>query len=80
MIYTRLTMNDASSLLAEFRRWIKALHSLFISGLPKVEEMESRNSGFLLIFKDSKEGFPHISCLQQFLFIFSSHHLLFPQQ
>lgn len=28
--------------------------------------MESRNPGFLPIFKDSKEEFPYISCLQRF--------------
>uniref|UniRef100_A0A8C3NB76 Uncharacterized protein n=1 Tax=Geospiza parvula TaxID=87175 RepID=A0A8C3NB76_GEOPR len=42
------------------------------SALPKVREMESRNTGFLSIFKDSKEEFPYISCLQQF-FSFLAH-------
>uniref|UniRef100_A0A8C9N5Z6 ADAMTS-like protein 2 n=1 Tax=Serinus canaria TaxID=9135 RepID=A0A8C9N5Z6_SERCA len=36
------------------------------SALPKVGEMESRNTGFLSIFKDSKEELSYISCLQQF--------------
>uniref|UniRef100_A0A8C3RJ04 PLAC domain-containing protein n=1 Tax=Cyanoderma ruficeps TaxID=181631 RepID=A0A8C3RJ04_9PASS len=38
------------------------------SALPKVGKMESRNIGFLSIFKDSREEFPYISCLQHFFF------------
>lgn len=50
-------MTDASSFLVEFGNWIKALHSLFTSGLP------CRNTVFLSIFRDIKEEFPCISCL-----------------
>lgn len=46
-------------MLVEYRRWIKALHSLLVIGAscPRWGEMvmESRNNGFHPVFKESKE-------------------------
>lgn len=64
-------MNDASSLLVEFGRWMKALHSLSISGLPcpKWGKWKAETLAFFPSSKTARRNFPifHVCSIFSFL-------------
>lgn len=82
VIYTRLTMNDAFSqkdvdpwlftaFLVEFRRWIKALQSLFISGpsCPRWERWRAEALSFFPSSKTLKRKFTRFYVCNNFSFL-----------
>lgn len=75
MICTRLPVNDASSLLVEFGRWIKALHSLFISGLPcpRWEKWKAETLAFFPSSKTARRNFPVFHVCSDFFFSSLAH-------